>query len=361
MNKNSDAFRKILITLIILLVVALAAAGLIGSLANRAAVAPAFSADLESLESARFLPAGNGFCALGEVTARLFGADGQTLATAAHSYVSPQGSGSRGHAAVWESGNENLLLMHEDGTAKNVSLSSGIISADINSQGWTAVLTEEKGYKGSAGVLREDGSMIFRVYIGSGYPVDALLSDDGSRLYLLLLTKDGSAVSVYNVGDDMEKNRWNGTNDELGIDLCRLSDGRIVVVTGTEMIFLSENAKELGRFSFEDRYLKDYSPEGSGFLAVLLGEYKTGSSETLFLTDTNGSVLINRTIGADISCLHCCRDRIAVCESETVRIYDRDLNVIGTKDGLAAIRAAFVREDGAALIFAGGTAAVYEP
>ncbi|MBP5166044.1 MAG: hypothetical protein ILP09_02140, partial [Oscillospiraceae bacterium] len=114
------------------------------------------------------------------------------------------------YAAVWSVGGENIDLICE-GKSTSLKYQEGsdaahpLVSVKVNADGKTTAVTVENGYKGAVSVYGADGSAIYRVYLGSGYPLDASLSSDGRELTVLTMTENGSRVAAYQLDSEKEK------------------------------------------------------------------------------------------------------------------------------------------------------------
>ena len=194
MKKTGKIIGKLLIGLVILAVTVLAASGVVGSKLNKKDNS-GFSADMLGFENARFAPAGSGFAAVSDISCRLYGRNGEILCTASRSYPQLQIAGAEGCAAVWSEGGSDLTILRPSGHA-DLNFSGGVTAADVNDQGTAVVLAGEIGYKGSVTVVDGENNPVYRVYIGSGYPLDADISPDSRRVAILSLTAGGSSVSV---------------------------------------------------------------------------------------------------------------------------------------------------------------------
>ena len=174
MKKTGKIIGKLLIGLVILAVTVLAASGVVGSKLNKKDNS-GFSADMLGFENARFAAAGSGFAAVSDISCRLYGRNGEILCTASRSYPQLQIAGAEGCAAVWSEGGSDLTILRPSGHA-DLSFSGGVTAADVNDQGTAVVLAGEIGYKGSVTVVDGENNPVYRVYIGSGYPLDADIS-----------------------------------------------------------------------------------------------------------------------------------------------------------------------------------------
>ena len=235
MKKTGKIIGKLLIGLVILAVTVLAASGVVGSKLNKKDNS-GFSADMLGFENARFAAAGSGFAAVSDISCRLYGRNGEILCTASRSYPQLQIAGAEGCAAVWSEGGSDLTILRPSGHA-DLNFSGGVTAADVNDQGTAVVLAGEIGYKGSVTVVDGENSPVYRVYIGSGYPLDADISPDSRRVAILSLTAGGSSVSVYET--DSEELRAEYTEEGRScFDLEYLSDGRLMLVSSDRAAFV---------------------------------------------------------------------------------------------------------------------------
>ncbi len=357
MKKTGKVIGKLLIGLVILAVAVLAASGVVGSRLNKKDNS-GFRADLMGYENARFAAAGSGFAAVSDVSCRLYGRNGEILCTAARSYSQLQIAGAEGCAAVWSEGGSALTLLRSSGAA-DLSFSGGVTAADINDAGTAVVLAGEIGYKGSATVVDEDNSAFYRVYIGSGYPLDADISPDSRRVAILSLTAAGSTVSVYETDSDQLRAEYVSEGRSC-IDLEYLSDGRLMLISSDRAAFLKDDGKLLGEVPFDGEYLKGYAA-GDGFAVLLLGRYKAGSTGRILVTDAAGNLLRSLDTTVETEGVSAAGKYIAVRYADEIIIYDSELNTLGSLQDTAGIQAAVMRADGSAVIISGGKAAIFEP
>ena len=357
MKKTGKVIGKLLIGLVILAVAVLAASGVIGSRLNKKDNS-GFSADLLGFENARFAAAGSGFAAVSDVSCRLYGRNGETLCTASRSYPQLQIAGAEDFAAVWSEGGSGITLLRRDGAA-DLDFSGGVTAADVNAAGTAVILAGEIGYKGSVTVVDKENNAVYRVYIGSGYPLDADISPDSDRVAVLSLTAEGSTVSVYNT--DSEQLHAEYREEERScFDLEYLSDGRLLLVSAQQATFLKDDGKKLGEVSFEGEFLKGYA-SGEGYAVLILGSYKAGSAGQILITDTAGNLLRSLDTAAETEGVSAAGKYLAVRFADETVIYDTELNVLGSLQDTAGIQAAVMRADGSAVIISGGKAAVFEP
>jgi hypothetical protein len=357
MKKPGRIMGRILIGLVVLAVAVLAASGVIGSRMNKKDNS-GFSADLLGYENARFAAAGSGFAAVSDISCRLYGRSGETLCTASRSYTELQIAGAESCAAVWSEGGAGITFLRPEGAA-DLNFSGGVTAADMNDEGTAVVLAGEIGYKGSVTVIDKLNSEVYRVYVGSGYPMDADISPDSRRVAILSLTAEGSSVTVYNTDSEKLYAEYRSEGRSC-FDLEYLSDGRLMLVSTDGAAFLKDDGKLLGELSFDGEYLKGYA-SGEGFAVLLLGRYKAGNTGRILMADTAGNLLRSLEISAETESVSAAGKYIAVRYADETVLYDDEFRVTGSLEDTAGIQAAVMRSDGSAVIISGGRAAVYEP
>ena len=357
MKKTGKIIGKLLIGLVILAVTVLAASGVVGSKLNKKDNS-GFSADMLGFENARFAAAGSGFAAVSDISCRLYGRNGEILCTASRSYPQLQIAGAEGCAAVWSEGGSDLTILRPSGHA-DLNFSGGVTAADVTDRGTAVVLAGEIGYKGSVTVVDGENSPVYRVYIGSGYPLDADISPDSRRVAILSLTASGSSVSVYET--DSEELRAEYTEEGRScFDLEYLSEGRLMLVSSDRAAFVKDDGKLLGELSFDGEYLKGYA-SGDGYVVLLLGRYKAGSTGRILIADTAGNLLRSLDTSDETEGVSASGKYLAVRYTDETVLYDSELNVLGSLQDTAGIQAAVMRSDGSAVIISGGKAAIFEP
>jgi len=351
---------KLLITVLVIVVIVLAVAGVLSSMMTEKTLSPDFSAELDGLENALYLKSGNGFAAANEVMSRIYNENGDTLCSVTRSIPDPIMVCKDGHAAVWSKDGMELCLLHSDGSSKILSFDSEIISADINKNGWTAVLTGETGYKGVVNVYRENGENAYRVYLGSGYPVDTDINSDCSNVAILTLTGEGSHVLIYSLNSEKILYQWDG--DGLScFELRYLANGRILLLGSDAAVFLSGEGRELGRYSYAEEQITCCDTGNERFVILALTRYKAGNTGSVVVLNTDGSIVQSCEINGDVYGINATAKYIAVQYQDRIELYDENLQEYCVMNDTAGIQAAFVRTDGSVLIVSGGGAGIYEP
>lgn len=358
MNNTGSKSGKWVSAAFIVLILVLGGAGLIISLLNRSSKVD-FSADLEGYEGSVFAPLGNGFAALNEVSVRLYGPHGETIQSLPRSYPDGMIASSKSAAAVWSEGGTAISILYTDGKSRELNYNGGITAVDLNDDGYAVILAGEKGYKGFVSVIRPDGSEAYRVYVASGYPIDADISPDSKHIAILSLTADGTRLSVYSTSEETPEFEWE--DSALYFDLEYLSGGRLFLISAEKAVFLTPSGTVAGEYKYGDDYLRDYNTSGTAGVVLVLGQYQTGFAERIVTMNNDAMETASLEYNTEVTALSAAGNHIAILGSDDVRLFDWELNEHLSLGSAAGVQAVMMRTDGRAILISGGGAAIIEP
>jgi hypothetical protein len=302
----------------------------------------------------------DGLAVASGVGAEVFDRDGNLINRFSFDCPSPIMSPGKKNMAVWSVGGEEICLI--DGKGKECYIkTTGLVSVSVNNSGWVSAVSGEQGYKGCVTIYDNKGQSVYKVYLGSGYPIDADVSPYSDSVAVLSLTENGSRLSVYSLDSEEEEYSWTSPG-EVYFDAEYITDNRICLVSEDSVDFLDGGCAQVGSFKYTGEYLKDYTADG-GYMALALGKYKTGNQGRIITLDTAGNQAASLDISREIVNLYAETDGryLSAVYSDCAVIYTKDLTETGRVEDKAGIKAAVVRGDGSAIIISGYGANVYEP
>lgn len=132
-----------------------------------------------------------------------------------------------------------------------------------------------------------------------------------------------------------------------------VSDKGISFTNGTDTV--------LGAYSYGGLYLRQYSLGGSGFVALLLNRYQAGSIGTLVTVDETGEVIASLDVAQEVLDISACGNYLAVLMSNSLVIYDRELQEYSRLTDTDYANRVLMEEDGSALVIGGSQAFRYLP
>ena len=308
----------------------------------------------------RFTPVGQGMLVTSEAGLTLFDGAGSMLLARTTGYAEPLTSACGSTAAVWSQSGAQAMMVTEKGETVELNLSGAGLTAKVNEAGWGVFLSRESGSKGVATVVKPDGQAVYRVRLGSSYPVDADLSPDSGSLALLTLQGAGAHLGIYSINQETELRSWTG-EEEIYFEAEYLSGNAILLLSTDRAVFLDGQCQELASFSFEEEYLVDYSLSGEGFVVLALGSRRSGSAARLVTLDREGRVLASLDVQEEVEGLSAAGHWISVLYPDRVALFDQELQEKGSLENASGVQAALMRGDGSAIIVAGGSATIYQP
>ena len=206
-----------------------------------------------------------------------------------------------------------------------------------------------------------------RLNLSTRFVMDAALSPDGSAVALATMGLNGDTFE-----SRIEHYRLERTAEEtdpdwacsLGNDLVlalRWSDNGIWALGETGLSILSPDGETAGFADYGGLYLKDFSLEGDGTAALLLGRYRAGTSAQLQVFSPDGAPSrLPAGGGAGPLPLR----RRAVCGPAHCRppgYLRSDLENYSTLDGTQGAQKVLQQSDGSAMLIANAAAWLYLP
>jgi hypothetical protein len=346
--------------LFLLLLVVLAVVGIVQSSRSGEQTEAETPFSFDPYGENRFTPVGRGMLVTSDAGLTLFDEGGKTILARTAGYGEPLTAFCGGSAVVWDQGSSLALLITEKGDVREISLSGNGIGGKVNEGGWAVFLARESGSKGVATVLKPDGQAVYRVRLGSSYPVDADLSPDSGTLALLTLQGAGSHVGLYSLNQEEELYGWTG-EEEVFFELEYLGNNALLLLSTDRAVFLNGAAGPESEFDFGGEYLKDYALTGEGFAVLALGRNRNGSAARLVTLDREGKLLAELEVPAEVESLSAAGRCVSVLYPDRVTLYDPELREKGSLENASGVQASLVREDGSAIIVAGGNATIFEP
>ena len=338
----------------------LAAVGIVqsGKAGEKTESASAFSFDPYSEN--RFTLVGRGLLVSADSGLTLFDESGSLLLSQTVGYADPLTFARGKTAAVWSQENSIALLVKETGETVEVGLPGNVLTGKVNGQGWGVFLAREGGSKGVAIAVKPDGQAVYRVRLGSSYPVDADLSPDSGSLALLTLQGEGCHLGIYSLNQETELRSWSG-EDEIFFEAEYLSGNALLLLSTEQAVFLDDKCQPIRAYDFGEEYLKDYAVSEEGFVVLALGRHRNGSAARLLTLDRDGREMASLEIQSEVEGISTAGRWISVLYQDRLVICDPDLQEKGSLENASGVQASLVREDGSVIVVAGGNATIFNP
>lgn len=284
----------------------------------------------------------------------LFSQSGTQYISESLSFSQPVIRSSGSYAIVFDAGGSEYYIIsgrelkHHGITEDNRSL----ISATITAEGQYALVTTERGYKGTVELYRSIGTLSAAYRFSSEFVADCALSSNASVLIVSTLAQEGSSYRTTLHYYRQSESEAFASSAEYGNVVLDLS------VQGSTLWVLGENALNcydlsgalLGSYDYSAGYLKHYSLGGNGFATLFIGKYRAGSLGTLLMIDSTGAVIGSQSINEQILSLSAAGRYSAVLTYDSLEIYTDNFSVYAQVSDTDNAQKVLMRADGSAAL-----------
>ena len=229
---------------------------------------------------------------------------------------------------VFDIGGTYLRKFTSNQILSEVTTTGQIVSATLNHNGWFTVVTQEPGaFRGTVQVYNSAGSVVYRVDLGSGFPITAKLSSNNSNLAILNLTNTGSRVTFYNgIDEDKEEpDFWFELTDTVMFDFEFISNYDILAISTESVLSSSITGESAEIFNFRGRRLGSYALS-KDFIALNLYDYGVGYSGQIITIDSqNGTIIAQHRVHREIISMSVNYGWISILQSNEITFFNQVL------------------------------------
>lgn len=203
-------------------------------------------------------------------------------------------------------------------------IKSNLLSADINTRGEYAVLSETDGYLGKLTVFNPDNSQKYAYYFSDYYPSTVSINEDGTLAAVAgVSSKDGVLHSVLYVLDfkSAEPKAMLEFDDNLIYTVSFMDNGNIAVVGDSSASIVKANYSDKQTISYDKLMLTAYDIDMYNGIALSLSRSGDGHSCNLLYIDKNGNAGEPITTDLKITSISMYGDRIGVLSGEELRTF----------------------------------------
>ena len=320
-----------------------------------------------------FVSAGENLLVCSTTGVRLFSGSGTQYVDEQIVMEQPVAMAAGEWSLAYDAGGSSLYLFRDKEKVFSLGAEEGkdILSARVNSAGWLTVVTQAASYKGSVTVYNPQQQPVLQLNRSSGFVMDAVVTENGEYLAAVTIRQSGasfdSSVDLYRLDrteEETEPDASSTLDGSVTLDLRQQGDTLWVLGdTGVYAISLAERnlGEREGMYGYPDQYLKEFSLEGEGYAALLLGKYRAGSQAQLLVTDESGAVTGALDIGEQVLSLSAAGRYIAVLTADRLDIYTADLRLYDSMSGTQNAQKVLMRADGTAMLIGAKTARLYIP
>lgn len=313
----------------------------------------------------RFAALGEHLVVLSDTSLRLFDSAGEEVWSTAVTMTAPALVTGGGRAAAYDVGGTVLYVLDQTGLLMELTAAEEepYIAATLNKDGVLTVASQKRGFKGSATVYDQmtPGDPAFEFKSSKRFILDGYVL--GDRLAAVTLGQE-NGVFVSNIVLYQMPEEEPAANYSISGGLVAAvgeQEGRLVTVSDTALTHAASNGEITSSYSYNGSYLREYDLGGTGFTALLLNRYRSGSVGRLITVDKNGEELGSLDIREEVLSISASGRYLAVLYADRLVVYNQDIQPYASLQGTGNTRQVLMRPDGSVLLLSAGSASLFLP
>ncbi|MCL2221430.1 MAG: DUF5711 family protein [Oscillospiraceae bacterium] len=316
------------LTLITVIIVQSFSAGTFAIFPRRS---PVFTVDELNFDIGRnrvFAKSGGAVAAAGTFGIQVLNADGEEILRDTFRMFNPAITEQSGYFLVFDIGGTELRVFNSSQVIHEVETTGHIVSATINQNGWFPVVTQEPGaFRGTIQVYNDRGAVVYRVDLGSGFPVAAILSENNNNLAVLNLADAGSRVTFYRGIDEDNGEPYYQfqLRDTVIFDIKFTGDDEILAISTESVLRIDNTGEGTELFNFRGRRLGGFA-YGEGFIALNLYDYGVGYTGQIVTVDIDdGTIMGEHRVHREIISMSFGHGQLAVLQSNAIAFFNENM------------------------------------
>ena len=223
-----------------------------------------------------------------------------------------------------------------------------------------------KGCKGYVRVYGDELGLVCEFKSSRRFVEDAYVTNDCTSLAAVTLGQENgvfvSNVVLYDLTKAGEAELMANYDVKDGLVAVIGQQGdRLVTVSDTCLTYAGTDGKVSATYPYSGLYLRGYALEGDGFAALLLNRYSSGSVGRLVTVGTDGTELASLDVNREVLDISAAGRYLAVLYTDSLVIYNQDLQVYASLNGTDFATGVLLRTDGSALLLSSEHAALFLP
>ncbi len=330
--------------------------------------------DYDASSKNHFAALGDRLVVLSDISLKILDQDGGEVWSTPVNMAAPALSQGGGKVVAYDVGGTELYVLDQDGevilrdqngeeVTEAASETEPLISAALNENGWLAVTTKKKNYKGWVDVYDDSMERVFVFRSSVRFVEDAYVTNDGGYLAAVTLGQENSVFVSNIVLYDLTKEdpvADYDISDGLVIAIGQ-QDGKLVTVSDNCLTFANTKGEVSAAYSYQGAYLREYDISGDGFTTLLLNRYQSGSVGRLVTVDTDGEELGSLDVNGEIQSISAAGRYLAVQYIDSLVVYNQALEVYASLKGTDDAKEALMRPDGSVLLLSSESASLFLP
>lgn len=228
-----------------------------------------------------------------------------------------------------------------------------ILSADINTHGMYAVITQTSGYFAKLTVYNADHTQKYAYYFADYYANSVSINENGTLAAVTgVSSKDGtmrSALYVLDFSSDEPKALLE-FDDNLLFQASFMDNGNIAAIGENAAVMVKSNFTDKTVYNYNKLMLTAYDIDMYNGIAISLSRSGDGRSCNLVYMDKNGEAASPLETDLKITSLDQYGNHIGVLSGSTVYMYKKNAEQVATADAGVDARAICMESENSAYI-----------
>ena len=147
-----------------------------------------------------------------------------------------------------------------------------------------------------------------------------------------------------------------------GLVAAMAQDGStLITLSDTCLTFAGTDGKRIAAYPYSGTYLREYAFGGTGFTALLLNRYSSGSVGRLVTVGDDGAEIASVDVNEEVLSISAAGRYLAVLYASRLVIYNSDLQVYAALNGTDSVGSVLMRQDGSAILAGAESAELFLP
>ena len=270
-----------------------------------------------------------------------------------------------GRAVAYDVGGTELYVLDENGLVEQLTAAEEepLIAVTLNEQGWLAVTAKKENYKACVSVYNTELEKMFDFNSSRRFVSDAYVTDDCKFVAAVTLGQENgvfvSDVVLYDLTQTEPVANY-GVTDGLVLRIGQLGE-YLATVADNKLTMAATDGTVNGEYSYGASFLREYDFSSDNYAVLLLNRYQSGNVGRLVTIGPDGTELASLEVNDEVRSLSAAGRYIAVLYTDSLVVYNQDLQAYATLKGTGYAKSALVRNDGSALLISSESARLFLP
>ena len=313
----------------------------------------------------RYAAFGGALAAVTETGLTVFDAVGEVCGSAQYRLSTPLLRSGDRLVMACDVGGNRLTAMDQNGeVALDLTTEGTLLDADLSSDGAICFAELREGEKTVLTVYDGKQNQIFQFFSASRYMNQCAVSDEGAYLCAAALGQENGAFASSAVifsTDREEPLAEVPLGAQLILEMRYLGDGLFCALGENAVLYFDIHGTTVGRYEYEEKYLKEYAIDRDGFTVLSLSPSQAGNQYSVIALNRTGEKTAELEVGEEILSLSASNGQCAILTPSSLSLYDSGLTCYASTEELQTASAAVILEDGSAILLGGGVGTFYDP